>query len=84
VANVGGREGTKAQMAVARFREMAQANNGTPPARGEFIAVLRQPPFDMTPAGASTYYHNIKVKYAQEQGQVGETFSFKDFLMIVG
>lgn len=71
---------TKAGRAMSRFREMAQANGGNIPSRADFIAVLRGEPFNMTPAGASTYYHNIKVKYAQAQGQLGESFTFKEYL----
>jgi hypothetical protein len=75
---------SKAGRALAKFREMATANGGTIPVRSAFIAILRQEPFNMTPAGASTYYHNIKVKYAQEQGQLGEHFTFMEYLMVFG
>ena len=86
----GTREGSKAALAVARFRELAAG--GTPPSRGDFIRILLQPPFNMTQAGASTYYHNIKMKWvaaqqvaqAQAVGRIGERFSFKEFLMVTG
>lgn len=73
---------SKAARAMARFREMAAANGGQIPSRADFIAVLRQEPFNMTPAGASTYYHNIKVKHAQAAGQLGETFTFKEYITL--
>lgn len=73
---------SKAARAMARFREMAAANGGQIPSRADFIAVLRQEPFNMSPAGASTYYHNIKVKYAQAAGQLGETFTFKEYITL--
>ena len=73
---------SKAARAMARFREMAAANGGQIPSRADFIAVLRQEPFNMSPAGASTYYHNIKVKYAQAAGQLGEAFTFKEYITL--
>lgn len=75
--------GNKATLAMARFREMTADNGGNIPARGAFIAILQQPPFNMTPAGASTYQYNIKTKYAREQGQIGESFTFKEFLLYI-
>jgi hypothetical protein len=66
------REGTKAQMAVARFREMLAANNNVPPSRQEFMRVLQQAPFNMSPAAAQTYYYNTKKRVAQMVGESTE------------
>lgn len=75
--------GSKADMALARFREMTQENNGEMPSRSAFIAVLTQPPFNMTPAGASTYQYNTKAKYMRERGEVNEHLTFIDFLTYI-
>lgn len=72
--------GTKADLALQRFRELTDANDGTMPTRSEFIALLQQPPFNMTPAGASTYQYNVKAKYLRAQGELNEHFTFIDFL----
>ncbi len=72
--------GSKADMALQRFRELTDANDGTMPTRSEFIALLQQPPFNMTPAGASTYQYNVKAKYLRAQGELNEHFTFIDFL----
>lgn len=81
--NAVGRTGTKATEAYNKYVEMTRANNGTQPTRAQFIAILREPPFNMTPAGASTYQYNIKTKYQQQQGNLGESFSFKEWLMAI-
>ena len=72
--------GSKADLALQRFRELTDANDGTMPTRSEFIALLQQPPFNMTPAGASTYQYNVKAKYMRERGELNEHFTFIDFL----
>lgn len=72
--------GSKADLALARFRQMTQANNGEMPSRSAFIDILTQPPFNMTPAGASTYHYNTKVRYMKERGDINENFSFIEFL----
>lgn len=81
--NAVGRTGTKATEAYNKYVEMTRANNGTQPTRAQFIAILREPPFNMTPAGASTYQYNIKTKYQQQQGNLGESFTFKEWLMAI-
>ena len=68
---------------MTRFRELAAANNGTMPTRSEFIALLLQPPFNMTPAGASTYQYNVKAKYLRDRGDINEHFTFIDFLTYI-
>jgi hypothetical protein len=64
------RTGTKAEQALAKFREMTTANNQMP-TRSEFIQLLTQPPFNMSRLGAQTYYYTTKAKYAA----LGESFS---------
>lgn len=71
---------TKSSMAMDKFRELAAG--GDLPPRSQFIGILQAPPFNMSAAGASTYYHNIRVKYAQEQGQLGEHFTLIEYLML--
>lgn len=68
--------GTKSAMAVSWFKEV-MAKTGKPPGRGEFIQAMTQPPFSMTPAGASTYH--AKIKKALVEGM-----SFTDYLLLVG
>ena len=63
------REGTKADMAVTRFREMMAANNNTPPSRQEFMRAMAAAPFNMSPAGAQTYYYNTKQRVARIVGE---------------
>lgn len=72
--------GTKAERA-QRLWDAAVAA-GAVPTRAEFIRKLVDQ-VGMTPAGAGTYYHNIKTKHARAQGQVAETFTFLDFLMYI-
>lgn len=72
--------GSKADMALQRFRQLTDDNNGEMPSRSAFIALLQQPPFNMTPAGASTYQYNVKAKYLRERGDLNEHFTFIDFL----
>ncbi|PPD52565.1 MAG: hypothetical protein CTY12_06385 [Methylotenera sp.] len=81
--NAVGRTGTKATEAYNKYVEMTRTNNDTQPTRAQFIAILREPPFNMTPAGASTYQYNIKTKYQQQQGNLGESFTFKEWLMAI-
>lgn len=76
--------GSKSDLALARFREMTIANNGTMPGRSEFIRVLQAAPFNMSAAGAQTYYYNTKAKYLQQQGQVNERMTFSQFLKVLG
>lgn len=71
----------KAQEIYDLFVQMTNDNNGTMPARGAFIAAIQQPPYNMTPAGASTYAYNVKTKYLQQHGQLGETFTFREWLL---
>jgi hypothetical protein len=75
--------GSKADLALQRFREMTTANNGEMPTRSAFIAVLTQAPFNMTPAGASTYQYNTKAKYLRDRGDINEHFTFIDFLTYI-
>lgn len=56
-ANTGA--GSKITQAVAKFQEF-QKTNGRIPTMGEFKQVLSQPPFNMSPAAASTYYYTAK------------------------
>jgi len=77
------REGSKAQQIYDLFVQQTQDNDGTMPARGAFIRLIMQPPFNMTAAGAGTYYYNVKTKYLQRQGQLGETFTFKEWLIAI-
>jgi hypothetical protein len=81
--NHGARAGSKAQQIYDLFRQMTDDNNGTMPTRGAFIQLIMQPPFNMTPAGASTYQYNMKTKYLQQHGQLGETFTFKEWLIAI-
>ena len=75
--------GTKSEMALQKFRDLTDENDGTMPTRAEFIALLLQPPFNMTSAGASTYQYNTKAKYLRERGDLNEHFTFKDFLLYI-
>lgn len=75
---------SKAGQALARFRQMAQANNGTMPGRSEFMRILQAEPFNMSAAGAQTYYYNTKAKYLQQQGQINERMTFSQFLKVLG
>ena len=52
---------TKSQQALDRFNEITN-ETGNMPTRGEFIALLRDEPFNMSAAGAQTYYYNTKKK----------------------
>ena len=55
--------GSKAENALADFRAFITDNDRIP-TRSEFIATLRADPYNMSPAGAQTYYYNVKKKYA--------------------
>lgn len=81
--NHGARVGSKAQQIYDLFCQLTDDNNGTMPGRGEFIRLIQQPPFNMTPAGAGTYHYNMKTKYLQQHGQLGETFTFKEWLIAI-
>jgi len=56
--------GTKSQRALTRYNEMT-AENGRAPSRSEFMQVLMDDPFNMSSAGAQTYYYNVKKKAQQ-------------------
>lgn len=58
------RTGTKASMALDRFRELTTANDAMP-TRKEFMEILMAAPFNMSKAAASTYHANTKKKYSQ-------------------
>jgi hypothetical protein len=62
---------TKASMAIDKFREMQQANGGRIPTLSEFRDVLTQPPFNMSPLAAQTYYYATKKRVA---GPIGENY----------
>jgi DNA-binding MarR family transcriptional regulator len=64
------RTGTKAAQALALFQQLATDNDRIP-TRAEFMALMREPPYSMGNAGASTYYANTKKKYAA----LNETYS---------
>lgn len=72
---------SKADMALARYREMTTANNGQQPSRAEFIRILMADPFNMSAAGAATYQYTTKQKYLRSIGQVAEAMSFISFLL---
>lgn len=55
--------GTSAERALNSFREFADENNRIP-TRSEFMQVLMADPFNMSRAGAQTYYYTTKAKYA--------------------
>ena len=64
------RTGTKAHQALALFQQMTTDNDRIP-TRAEFMALMREAPYGMGKAGASTYYANTKKKYAA----LNETYS---------
>lgn len=64
------RTGSKAQQAYDTFVEYTNTNKRIPSSK-EFMAILQQEPYNMTAAGARTYYANIKKKYAS----MNETYS---------
>lgn len=72
--------GTKADRAQRLWD--AEVAAGNVPTRAAFIRKLVDE-VGMTPAGAGTYYHNLKVKHARAAGQVGESLTFKEFLCFV-
>lgn len=72
--------GTKAERAQRLWD--AEVAAGNVPTRAAFIRKLVDE-VGMTPAGAGTYYHNLKVKHARAAGQVGESLTFKEFLCFV-
>lgn len=72
--------GTKADRAQRLWD--AEVAAGAVPTRAAFIRKLVDE-VGMTPAGAGTYYHNLKVKHARAAGQVGESLTFKEFLCFV-
>ncbi|TFG96266.1 hypothetical protein E4H12_11450 [Candidatus Thorarchaeota archaeon] len=69
VSTAAPRSGTKAELALGKFREMT--NDGVLPTRSQFISILTQPPFNMSKSGAQTYYYTTKAKYAA----LGESLS---------
>lgn len=78
-AGLGG--GSKAERA-QRLWDREVAATGVP-SRASFISKL-QTEVGMTPAGAATYYHNIKTKHARAAGAApaNESFTFIDFLVL--
>jgi hypothetical protein len=64
-----GQGGTKADLAVAKFRQMMQTS-GSIPSASQFIPVLMAEPFNMSKLGAQTYYYNTKKKVGSQT--VGE------------
>ena len=62
------RGGTKAGQALQWFSEFT-ADNGRIPRRSEFIQQMQQDPFNMSAAGAQTYYYNTKKKYSAQQNE---------------
>lgn len=62
--------GTGAERALNKFREFVD-ENGRIPSRSEFMRILTAEPFNMSNAGAQTYYYTTKAKYAA----LGEKFS---------
>ena len=73
--------GTKSERIYNLFVQLTNDAGGTMPTRGDFIALIMEPPYNMTRAGASTYQYNAKTRYQQEHGVLGETFTFKEWLM---
>ena len=57
------RGGTKASQALDKFTAHVE-EHGRIPTRGEFIATMQEDPFNMSSAGAQTYYYTTKKKYA--------------------
>lgn len=53
----------KAEKALALFKKHVD-DEGKIPTRGEFIAYMEEDPFNMSKAGAQTYYYTTKKKYA--------------------
>jgi hypothetical protein len=66
--------GTKSQRALVVFNEMTE-ENGAMPTRSQFITVLRAEPFNMSPAGAQTYFYNTKKKALRANEDVAETYT---------
>ena len=57
------RAGTKSSQALDLFRQHV-TDHDEMPARSDFINILQDEPFNMSKAGASTYYANTKKKYS--------------------
>ena len=57
------RSGTKSEQAMNLFRQHVEDNDEIP-SRRDFMALLQAEPFNMSKAGASTYYANTKKKYS--------------------
>lgn len=74
--NVTGRTkaGSKAEQALQRFQEYAEEHDRIP-TRSEFMQILQAEPFNMSRAGAQTYYYTTKAKYAA----LNEKFSEQAF-----
>ncbi|MGZ8924325.1 MAG: PcfJ domain-containing protein [Nitrososphaeraceae archaeon] len=73
--------GSKTQRIYNLFVRMTDDNDGNMPSRGDFMRIIMEPPYNMTKAGASTYHYNMKTKYLQQHGQLGESFTFKEWLI---
>lgn len=63
---------SKADMALGWFNAFAD-DKGRIPRRSEFIQQMQQEPFNMSAAGAQTYYYNTKKKYERQGGQQNES-----------
>lgn len=74
----------KASQALSKFEEMINDNDGTMPSRKEFMTVLQDDPFNMSKAGAQTYYYNTKTKYMKANDMLPESYSFKWFVEFLG
>ncbi len=57
------RAGSKADQALSLFRQHVTDNDEIP-SRRDFMSLLQAEPFNMSPAGSSTYYANTKKKYS--------------------
>lgn len=58
------RTGSKADLALQKFKEITKAS-GAIPTRSVFMKLLAAAPFNMSGAGAQTYYYTTKAKYAR-------------------
>lgn len=68
----------KSDAALRIFTQMATDNDAMP-TRSEFMNILRAAPFNMTDAGAGTYFYTTKKKYAA----LNESFSAKAALELL-
>lgn len=74
----------KATQALNKFEEMTDDNDGKMPGRKEFMNVLQSEPFNMSKAGAQTYYYNTKMKYMKANDMLPESFTFSWFVEFLG